>query len=299
VIENDNEDPDTIELMVDRDTAMRSVPFMSRFLKLERVFFGGKNSNGDVVGFADGFIDEDEDDNEAGNTLIDLISSAFQSHFIPAELIIHGLRCIHSNTENNLGEISGCSVCQRACRSFPLDQVINFENEGSSLAHRFAPDMFYSNRPYTLDVCLTRSEIESIVEARPGGNELLHSNARLLYLLSRGSRYVVPSEDGSRAFYIVKYSKRELSELERVIAYSQLDVKKCSRADLTRAVMRSFAESDRQTLRGTNQALLGRVSLTLLERIITSRVQRLLSLKPIRTYCNQKLSHGRRMLNKH
>ena len=109
----------------------------------------------------------------------------------------------------------------------------------------------------------------------------------------------MPSEDGSRAFYIVKYSESELNELERVIAYSQLDVKKCSRANLTRAVMRSFAESDRQTLRGTNQALLGRVSLTLLERIITSRVQRLLSLKPIRTYRNQKLSHGRRMLNKH
>ena len=37
----------------------------------------------------------------------------------------------------------------------------------------------------------------------------------------------------------------------------------------------------------------------LLKRIITSKVQRLLSLKPIRTYRNQKLSHGRRMLNKH
>ena len=265
---DDHEDPDTIELMVDRDTAMRSVPFMSRFLKLERVFFGGKNSNGEVVGFNDGCIDEDATENEAGNTLIDLISSAFQSRFIPAELIIHGLRCIHSNTENNLGEISGCSVCQRACRSFPLDQVINFENEGSSLAHRFAPDMFYSNRLYTLDVCLTRSEIESIVEARPGGNELLRSIARFLYLLSRGSRYVVPSEDGSRAFYIVKYSKRELSELERVIAYSQLDVKKCSRADLTRAIMRSFAQSDRQSLPSNDQCYLARASFDYLKEKI-------------------------------
>lgn len=50
---------------------------------------------------------------------------------------------------------------------------------------------------------------------------------------------------------------------------------------------------------GTNQALRGRVSLTQRERIITSKVQRLSSLKPIRTYRNQKLSHGRRMLNKH
>ena len=266
---DDHEDPDTIELMVDRDTAMRSVPFMSRFLKLERVFFGGKNSNGEVFGFADGCIDEDATENEAGNTLIDLISSAFQSHFIPAELIIHGLRCIHSEPNVYLeAGISECSVCQRACRSFPLDQVINFENEGSSLAHQFASDMFYSNRLYTLDVCLTRSEIESIVEARPGGNELLRSNARLLYVLSRGSRYVVPSEDESRAFYIVKYSKRELSELERVIAYSQLDVKKCSRADLTRAIMRSFAGSDRQTLPPKDQCYLARATFIYLKEKI-------------------------------
>ena len=88
----------------------------------------------------------------------------------------------------------------------------------------------------------------------------MRSNARLLYLLSRGSRYVVPSEDGSRAFYIVKYSKRELSELERVIAYSQLDVKKCSRADLTRAIMRSFAQSDRQSLPSNDQCYLVRAS---------------------------------------
>lgn len=57
----------------------------------------------------------------------------------------------------------------------------------------------------------------------------MRSNARLLYLLSRGSRYVVPSVDGSRVFNAVKYSDSELEELERVIAYSQLDIKKCSR----------------------------------------------------------------------
>jgi len=257
-----------IEFIIDSESSMRAIPYLCRFSKLERVFFGGKRSNGDVVGFKDGFIDEDEDDNEAGKTLLDMISAAYRCQTFSKNLCLSGFRCMHSNTENNLGEISGCSVCQRACRSFPLDQVINFENEGSSLAHRFAPDMFYSNRPYTLDVCLTRSEIESIVEARPGGSELLRSNARLLYLLSRGSRYVVPSEDGSRVFYVVKYSKRELSELERVIAYSQLDVKKCSRADLTRAIMRSFAGSDRQSLPSNDQCYLVRASFDYLKEKI-------------------------------
>lgn len=66
----------------------------------------------------------------------------------------------------------------------------------------------------------------------------------------------MPSDDGSRAIYIVKYSKSELNELERVIAYSQLDVKKLSRADLTRAIIRSFAESDRQTLPFNDQCYL-------------------------------------------
>ena len=251
-----------IEFIIDSESSMRAIPYLCRFSKLERLFFGGKRSNGDVVGFNDGFIDEDEDDNEAGKTLLDMISAAYRCQTFSKSLCLSGLRCMHSNTENNLGEISGCSVCQRACRSFPLDQVINFENdinfenEGS---YQIA-GTFYSNRSYTLDVCLTRSEIESIVEARPGGNELLRSNARLLYLLSRGSRYVVPSEDGSRAFYVVKYSKRELSELERVITYSQLDVKKCSRADLTRAIMRSFAGSDRQTLPPKDQCYLAGAS---------------------------------------
>jgi hypothetical protein len=75
----------------------------------------------------------------------------------------------------------------------------------------------------------------------------------------------VPSEDGSRVFYVVKYSDSELDELERVIAYSQLDIKKCSRADLTRAIMRSFAGSDRQTLPPKDQCYLAPASFVYLK----------------------------------
>lgn len=172
--EGDVDDPAFIELIIDSESAMRAIPYLCRFSKLERLFFGGKKSNCGVVGFKDGFIDEDEDDNEAGKTLLDMISAAYRCQTFSKNLCLSGFRCMHSNTDNILGEISGCSVCQRACRSFPLDQVVNFENEGSSQI----AGAFYSSRPYTLDVCLTRSEIESIVEARPGGNELLRSNAR-------------------------------------------------------------------------------------------------------------------------
>jgi hypothetical protein len=75
----------------------------------------------------------------------------------------------------------------------------------------------------------------------------------------------VPSEDGSRVFYVVKYSGSELDELERVIAYAQLDIKKCSRADLTRAIMRSFAGSDKQTLPPKDQCYLAPASFNYLK----------------------------------
>ena len=241
-------DSDYAESIVDRDTAMRAVPFLSRFPKLERVVFRGKKSNGDIFGFEDVYIDEDEMENEVGNTLIDLISASFHCQYFSKNLHLSGLRCLHSYLETNDGTgISGCKVCQRACRSFPLNQVVNFENEGSSSMMLADSDEFYSKRLYALDVCLTRSEIESIIEARPGGKALLRSDARFFYLLGRGSRYVISSDDGSRPLCVVEYSTRELEELGRVIEYSQLTVKNISRKKVTRAILRSFAKDDTHT----------------------------------------------------
>jgi len=263
-------DPNYTESIVDRDTAMRAVPFLSRFPKLERVVFRGKKSNGDIpyrpgfknLGFEDGYIDEDDMDNEVGNTLIDLISASFQCQCFPKDLHLSGLRCLHSYPDTNDGTgISGCKVCQRACRSYPLNQVVNFENEGSSSMMLADSDEFYSKRLYTLDVCLTRSEIESIIEARPGGKALLRSDARFFYLLGRGSRYVISSsDDGSRPLCVVEYSKRELEELGRVIEYSQLTAKNISRKKVTRAILRSFAKDDTHATPPNDRCYLARDS---------------------------------------
>ena len=254
-------DPNYTESIVDRDTAMRAVPFLSRFPKLERVVFRGKKSNGDIIGFEDSYIDEDDMDNEVGNTLIDLISASFQCQCFPKDLHLSGLRCLHSYPDTNDGTgISGCKVCQRACRSFPLNQVVNFENEGSSSMMLDDSDEFYSKRLYTLDVCLTRSEIESIIEARPGGKALLRSDARFFYLLGRGSRYVISSDDGSRPLCVVEYSTRELEELGRVIEYSQLTVKIISRKKVTRAILRSFAKDDTHATPHNDRCYLARDS---------------------------------------
>ncbi len=78
-------------------------------------------------------------------------------------------------------------------------------------------DEFYSKRLYTLDVCLARSQIESIIEARPGGKAPLRSDERLFSLLGRGTRYVIHSDDGCRSLFAVECSKRELDELRMVI----------------------------------------------------------------------------------
>ena len=104
-------DPAVIELIIDSESAMRVIPYLCRFTKLERLFFGGKKSNGDIVGFKDGYIDEVEDGNKAGKTLLDMISAAYRCQTFSKNLFLSGFRCMHSNSANNLGEISGCNVC--------------------------------------------------------------------------------------------------------------------------------------------------------------------------------------------
>ena len=116
---------------------------------------------------------------------------------------------------------------ERACRCFPLNQVITFNNKGSSESDGTP---FNLKRMHCLDVCLSVSEIESIVESRPGGKALLQSNARFLHLVGRGSCYEIRSDDGT-PLYIVRYNEMEKKELRRVIEYAQLDVKGISREE--------------------------------------------------------------------
>jgi len=239
---------DKIYMTIDRNTVMRVLPFLSHFTNVERVYFGGRMPNGDIVGFDEATFDDEEEDNEAGGMLIDMLSAAYHCGSIPRGLRVTGLRCTHSydGTNHYSDEgISSCKVCKRACQSFPLDQVVKFENEGSSISK--SSEKFRSKRPHLLDVCLTKSQIESIVESRSGGKEMLQSNARFLHLLGKGSRYEILSDDGV-PFYILKYSNEEIKELKRVIEYAKLDVKSIGKEDLVGSIKHSFAQDEKGIL---------------------------------------------------
>ena len=99
--------------------------------------------------------------------------------------------------------------------------------------------LFYAGRAFGLDVCLPMTQIESIVESRPGGRELLLSDERLFRLLGSGRRWEVGNDDSGK-LVIVKYKKTQLEEMKRVITYAGLDVKKLPTEKLHEAVLNSF-----------------------------------------------------------
>ena len=166
---------------------------------------------------------------------IDMISGAFRCGVFPKRLKISGLCCPDSaNFNGNRG--ADCETCRRACKSFPLESVIHFESRQSSISNAC------SGRSYGLDVCLDKAQIESIIESRPGGKDLLRTDERLLRLLGSGRLYKIESENGEHALHIVKYKTTQLEEIKRVIAYAELDVKKLSTHMLQEAILKSFGK---------------------------------------------------------
>lgn len=115
-----------------------------------------------------------------------------------------------------------------------------------------------------LDVCLERAELESIIESRPGGPELLRSDARLMRLLGGGRRYEITSDNG-KVLYIVKYKTSHLEEMKRVINYAELDLKKLSGERIENAIMRSFTMHENDQFCHVNQRFLSDDSFTYLK----------------------------------
>ena len=185
-----DEGSDARDIEVDIETRIKVIPFISRFLPtLCQVHFGGKNEDEeDIEGFApaDGYFYEGDEvyPNDGPwasmKAFIDMLSGAYGIGAFPSRLKISGLTC--PNNRNRFGGDS-CTTCQRACKSFPLASVVAFECNGSSISNA------RSGRPYGLDVCLPVAEVERIIESRPGGKELLRSDARLLRLLGSGRRW--------------------------------------------------------------------------------------------------------------
>jgi len=229
------------------------------FSLLEKVSFGARStvpgsSIGDNFAPVNGYFDEEElggviaRGEGGGNyqrtmTTIDSISAAFRIGGLPEGLVISGLCCPKARyrSVHNM-PTTQCEICLRVCRSFPLASVMSLECMGSSR------NKVQAKRPYGLDVCLSREQIEFIVATRPGGSTMLQSNSRILQLLSTGSRYSVTTE-GTSPFIAVKYKKGEVDELKRLIEISELDASKLSVCDVKDAIMKSFSRD------GENPAL--------------------------------------------
>ena len=254
-------------LVLDYNAVMQVIPFLSAFPYLQRIFFGGKKINGEIVTFCyhDGLPWDEERDYEKVHTLIDLVSGSFRSAGgLLNSVQVMGLRCPYSGKVNNNENKSECEVCKRACRSFPLDQVVKFDNEGS---YAGSVSLFKCKKTPCLDVCLSRSVIESIAEERSGGKDILRSNARLFYLLGRGSSYEIRSNDG-QSLFIVRYGTAAKAELERVIEYAELDTKEMSSEDVTKAMWSSFAKGDGCKVPSKKQCYLSEHSFNFLENYL-------------------------------
>lgn len=227
-------EPDWPTADMDFESRMRVVPFISKFHKLERVIFRGRGEDGQVLkrfAIANAYFFDDDLDTPSDRmiALIDSISGAFRCVALQKKLKVLGLCC----PRVTLVHPSSCETCLRACKSFPLESVLHFESSQSSTSHA------YSGRLHELDVCLQISEIESVIESRPGGHELLRSDERLLRLLGSGKHNEITAADGE-ILHIVVYSDEQLAEIKRVIDYADLNVKEITSIKITAAILRSF-----------------------------------------------------------
>jgi hypothetical protein len=136
-----------------------------------------------------------------------------------------------------------------------LEAVIDFECEGSSLKYHNFLRPYYPDQIYGLDVCLNREQIESIVEERPGGRDMLYSETRFMSLLGRGTHYIIVPDEGEE-LYVVKFDEEELGDIEKFIKNSQMNVAKLSSDAVTAAIKRSFAKDERDPLPPRDQCYL-------------------------------------------
>ena len=186
---------------------------------------------------------------------------------VKKNLWVLGLRCPDSISKYNIA--SSCPTCIKACKSFPIDSVLNFEQGGSSESHLNGRpqqvydrlDVLYGFRNFfteelsSLDVCLTLDQIEDIVSKRRGGNEALYSEERFLSLLGNGTRLVIIDKDDTE-LYVVKYDDHELKALTRFLEKSQFNVKTLCSDVVTEAIKRSFAADERDELPPRNRCYL-------------------------------------------
>jgi len=243
---------------VDNETIMKVIPFLSHFTRLEKVFLGGKDDHGKKFGVGEYMgtrYSFHTTVKQHISNLIMQISYAYQSNFLPNRLLVLGIRCPNIFIADSVREgDSSCPCCQLACKTWPLEYVINFNIKGTS---RWVADMFEQRRPNTLDVCLTRDQLETIVKGRSGGEEMLCPERRLLHLLGDGILHTIRSDDDGSSIYIAQFSQIGVDRLKEEV--TKLNGKQLSKEDVTKAIMNSFS-IDGDHIPPKSRCYLGRAS---------------------------------------
>lgn len=129
------------EINLDLESKLRVVHFLSKFDNLDKVVFVGKDENGDDIQYfttIDAYFFEGEDQSypdEGGRqsmlSFIDLLSGGYNCGVLSKPFKISGLVCPDATNRQGMRSDS-CKTCLRACRSFPLESVAEFECRGSS-----------------------------------------------------------------------------------------------------------------------------------------------------------------------
>ena len=157
------------EVELDLETTLRTVPFLSQLPSLRQLAFGVKTDAGEDIPrfapaseyFSEGSGEQYPSHRTRMQNFLDSLSAAYACGALSQQLKISGLCCPDSSVVYNCrNDTDDCETCRRACNSFPLDSVRNFESSGSSV-HNAA-----SKRSLHLDVCLKKATIRSIVEGR-------------------------------------------------------------------------------------------------------------------------------------
>ena len=142
--EDSDDEVDIANYIVDFDTAMRAVPFISTFAKLEKCCFGGIDGTYDYSFYNHmDLMDSYPFDNQTYSylqSLIDNISFGFLCGTLSPSLQVTGLFCV-----SRMG--TGCESCVRVCRSFPIKAVSRFAHDEAST--------------HNLKVCIKREALVS------------------------------------------------------------------------------------------------------------------------------------------
>jgi len=234
--------------VVENDTVERSVPFLSNFLKLERVFFGGfESSKGLCVGFLQILYVEEEV--EKIRCLINSLCGAFRSGSLSDKLSVLGLVAVGREGEDM------CKTSVNVMKSFPIETVAEFgytfgSNSSEELTMRSIRYPWADHRLYSLDIDMRVKDRRRFIMGRPGGKEYLarydDSHASLYYAISHGlSRFVIISDDGIE-LYCVKFCGGDWARnLRKLISERSIDVEKLPSEKVTNAIKRAFAEDYR------------------------------------------------------